>query len=72
MHVGAFRFSFEPGTASEPLGDPIPSEVKEERFKRLMEKQQPISFERNQALVGRSLDVLIEGAYDLSGEVGPV
>jgi ribosomal protein S12 methylthiotransferase len=59
--VGTFKFSFEPGTASEPLGDPIPSEVKEERLKRLMEKQQRISLERNRAFVGRSLDVLIEG-----------
>jgi ribosomal protein S12 methylthiotransferase len=59
--VGTFKFSFEPGTASEPLGDPVPSEVKEERLKRLMEKQQQISLERNQAFVGRSLDVLIEG-----------
>jgi len=59
--VGAFKFSFEPGTTSEPFGDPIPSEVKEERLKRLMEKQQQISLERNQAFVGRNLDVLIEG-----------
>jgi ribosomal protein S12 methylthiotransferase len=59
--VGTFKFSFEPGTASEPFGDPIPSEVKEERLKRLMEKQQQISLERNRAFVGRSLDVLIEG-----------
>jgi ribosomal protein S12 methylthiotransferase len=59
--VGTFKFSFEPGTASEPFGDPIPSEVKEERLKRLMEKQQRISLERNQAFVGRSLDVLVEG-----------
>ena len=44
--VGAFKFSFEPGTASEPLGDPIPAEVKEERFKRLMETQQKISLAR--------------------------
>ena len=59
--VGTFKFSFEPGTTSEPFGDPIPSEVKEERLKCLMEKQQQISLERNQAFVGRSLDVLIEG-----------
>src|SRR4030042_6215775 len=59
--VGAFKFSFEPGTTSEPLGDPIPSEVKEARVKRLMEKQQQISLERNRAFVGRSLDVLLEG-----------
>jgi ribosomal protein S12 methylthiotransferase len=60
--LGVFKFSFEPGTASEPLGDPVPDEVKEERLKRLMETQQQISLERNRAFVGRDLDVLIEGA----------
>jgi ribosomal protein S12 methylthiotransferase len=59
--VGAFKFSFEPGTASEALGDTVPGELKEERLKRLMEKQQQISLERNQAFIGRTLDVLIEG-----------
>jgi len=59
--VGAFKFSFEPGTASERFGDPVLSEVKEERLKRLMEKQQQISFERNKAFIGRNLDVLVEG-----------
>jgi len=43
--VGAFKFSFEPGTTAEALGDPIPDGVKEERFNRLMEKQQKISLE---------------------------
>jgi ribosomal protein S12 methylthiotransferase len=60
--VGTFKFSFEPGTPAEPLGDPIPDEVKEERMKRLMEKQQQISLARNQLFVGHDLDVLIEGA----------
>lgn len=59
--VGAFPFSFEPGTASEPLGDPIPAEVKEERYQRLMELQQSISLQNNQAFVGQTLQVLIEG-----------
>jgi ribosomal protein S12 methylthiotransferase len=62
--AGAFPFSFEPGTASEALGDPIPQEVKEERLGRLMLLQEDISLEKNQALVGRALDVLIEGAGD--------
>ena len=62
--VGAFKFSFEPGTASERLGDPVPDEVKEERMSRLMEKQQQISLERNQSFIGRNLDVLIEGFSD--------
>ena len=60
--VGAFKFSFEPGTASEPLGDTVPAEVKEERFKRLMEKQQKISLECNRTFIGRKLDVLLEGS----------
>jgi ribosomal protein S12 methylthiotransferase len=62
--LGAFTFSFEPGTASEPLGDPVPEEVKEERRGRLMELQQRISLEKNQAFVGQILDVLVEGRGD--------
>jgi ribosomal protein S12 methylthiotransferase len=59
--VGAFQFSFEPGTASEALGDPVPDGVKEERYQRLMELQQTISLQINQTYVGKTLDVLVEG-----------
>jgi ribosomal protein S12 methylthiotransferase len=62
--VGTFQFSFEPGTASESLGDPIPQEVKEERYDRLMALQQGISLEQNQKFMGKSLDVLFEGYGD--------
>jgi len=60
--VGVFPFSFEPGTASEILGDPVPAEEKEDRRRRLMERQQQISLGANQAQVGRVLPVLIEGS----------
>lgn len=59
--VGTFQFSFEPGTTSEPLGDPIPAEVKQERYARLMELQQRISLQVNQSYVGKTLEVLVEG-----------
>ncbi|HCR72152.1 MAG TPA: 30S ribosomal protein S12 methylthiotransferase RimO [Anaerolineae bacterium] len=59
--VGAFQFSFEPGTTSAPLGDPIPDSVKLERYERLMELQQNISLQVNQSYVGKTLDVLVEG-----------
>jgi ribosomal protein S12 methylthiotransferase len=62
--VGAFKFSFESGTTSEALGDPVPAEVKQDRWERLMALQQGISLEKNQALVGKTLDVLIEGQGD--------
>jgi ribosomal protein S12 methylthiotransferase len=59
--VGAFQFSFEAGTTSAPLGDPVPAELKQERFERLMELQQTISLQVNQSYVGKTLDVLVEG-----------
>jgi ribosomal protein S12 methylthiotransferase len=59
--VGTFQFSFESGTASEALGDPVPSVDKERRYQRLMELQQSISLQINQSYVGQILDVLIEG-----------
>ena len=65
--VGAFQFSFERGTPSEPLGDPVPADVKEDRWERLMALQQGISLERNQQFVGRVMDVLIEGYDDEAG-----
>ncbi len=65
--IGVFEFSFEPGTSSEPLGDPIPSDVKKDRLEQIMLLQQRISLEKNQALVGKTLDVLIEGQGEVEG-----
>ncbi len=62
--LGAFTFSFEPGTTSEPLGDPVAPEVKEERQARLMEQQQRLSLAKNQLQIGKTLDVLVEGKGD--------
>ena len=59
--VGTFQFSFEPGTTSEPLGDPIPAVTKQARYEQLMELQQGISLQINQSYVGKTLDVLVEG-----------
>ena len=62
--VGGFQFSFEPGTTSEPFGDPIPAAVKQERYERLMGRQQEISLAKNQAFIGKTMDVLVEGNGD--------
>jgi ribosomal protein S12 methylthiotransferase len=67
--VGAFQFSFEPGTTSAPLGDPVPAEVKQARYERLMELQQNISLQVNQSYVGKTLDVLVEG-FDSGISIG--
>jgi ribosomal protein S12 methylthiotransferase len=60
-HVGVFTFSFEPGTSSEPLGDPIPAEIKEERYNLLMSEQESISRLISNRFIGKNLDVLVEG-----------
>ena len=65
--VGVFEYSFEPGTAAEVLGDPIPKHIKEERQEKLMITQQGISLAKNQAQIGKSLDVLIEGKGEVEG-----
>ncbi len=63
-HVGVFPYSFELGTAAEPLGDPIPNDVKERRVADIMQLQESISLKRNQRFIGKTLDVLIEGEGD--------
>jgi len=67
--VSAFMFSFEEGTASEPLGDPIPEKIKLFRYQQLMMVQAVISKQKNQAFIGKTLPVLVEG-YDNGLSIG--
>ena len=46
--------------------------MKQERYGRLMAQQQPISLRKNQALVGRQLDVLVEGEGRVEGSGAPL
>ncbi|MDI3340977.1 MAG: 30S ribosomal protein S12 methylthiotransferase RimO [Sphaerobacter sp.] len=69
-HVGVFTYSYEPNTPSARLSDPVPPAVAEERRAAIMELQQRISLKKNQALVGRTLDVLIEAVGELEDERG--
>jgi ribosomal protein S12 methylthiotransferase len=59
--VGVFAYSHEVGTPAARCADDVPVEVKEARREQLMAVQQPISLARNRALVGRKLDILVEG-----------
>lgn len=58
--LGVFTYSQEEGTTAYDLGDPIPAEVKEERQAAIMEAQLKVSVERNEALVGTTVRVLID------------
>jgi len=70
--VGAFTFSPEPGTPAATLPDPVPTEVQDERYDRLMSVQQPISLSKNQAQVGQMLEILIEGEGEIEGNGDPL
>jgi len=69
--VGAFQYSFEPGTASAVLGDPLPADVKQDRYDQLMTLQQGISLEKNQNMIGKTLQVLVEGRGQIEDEATP-
>ena len=60
-NLGAFTYSPEPGSGSEPLGDPVPPQEKERRKDFLLSLQQPISRGKNRALRGRILEAIVEG-----------
>src|SRR3954447_10636021 len=59
--LGVFVYSFEPDTPAARLTGHLPDEVKEARRERVMAVQQPIAEAFNRTLVGRTLDVLIDG-----------
>jgi ribosomal protein S12 methylthiotransferase len=59
-HVGVFTFSAEEGTPAATMPNQIPQAVMDERRDAIMSIQQPISLRRNQAEVGKVVDVAIE------------
>ena len=59
----AFSYLYSPraGTPAATDPDQVPDDVKHHRFDRLMETVNPIFLRKNEALVGKSLAVLVEG-----------
>lgn len=58
--AGAFEYSVEDGTPSADLPNRVPARIKRQRKDRFMRLQQAISLTRNQAWVGRDIEVLVE------------
>lgn len=59
-HMGAFAYSPEEGTPAATFPDRIPLAVVEERLDALMLAQQEIVFEKNEAWIGNTVEVLID------------
>jgi ribosomal protein S12 methylthiotransferase len=58
--VGCFRFEPVDGAAANALPGHVPAEVKEQRWHRLMQTQQPISAKKQQGKVGRRVPVIVD------------
>jgi len=58
--LGVFAYSHEENTHAYSLEDNVPSELKQERVSQIMTLQEQISFELNQAKIGKTFKVLID------------
>ncbi len=67
--VGCFQYSPVDGAPANELADPVPDEVKQDRWERFMAHQQLISTARLALKVGTEIDVLID-EVDEDGAVG--
>lgn len=62
--VGVFAWSREEGTPAYRLEPRVPARVARKRLREAMLLQQRISFEKNRALLGTELEVLVEGGIE--------
>lgn len=65
--LGVFTYSPEEGTPAEKMPDQVPEELKESRRDELMRLQQQVSAKKTAAMVGRKLEVLVEGRIPEEG-----
>lgn len=67
--VGCFQYSPVEGARANDLPDPVPDDIKQERYDRFMQLQQRISTERLKQKVGQTIQVLIDEVDD-EGAIG--
>jgi ribosomal protein S12 methylthiotransferase len=65
-HVGVFQYSDEDTCASYALEDKVDDETTEQRAQALIDLQREISRRKNEARVGQTLEVLVEGPSEES------
>lgn len=62
--AGCFKYSPVDGAAANDLANPVPEEVKEERFHRFMQHQAEISLAKLRESIGSQQDVIIDSIND--------
>ena len=68
--LGAFVYSHEEGTPAFGLADDVPAETAQRRRDGILQAQRAIHAERNRALVGSEVEVLVDGKGPAGGWVG--
>lgn len=68
--VGTFMYSREEGTAAANFENQVPEKIKKQRMDTLMKLQQQISLNNNLNLIGKKLEVLVEGSYEQNSYIG--
>ncbi len=61
-NVFVFRYSRRPGTPAATMPDQVPDDLKARRNARLLEVVNRVTTERSRRLVGRTVEVLVDGA----------
>src|SRR5262249_18314529 len=67
--IYVFKYSPRPGTAAAALADDVPDDQKLRRNNDLLDLHDGICDERNQRLVGRETEVLVDGPSDRGGHL---
>lgn len=62
-NIGVFTYSREPGTPAAEMPDQVCDAVKKRRRDKLMKVQHKIVCKRNAAMVGRTLEVVVDGYH---------
>jgi ribosomal protein S12 methylthiotransferase len=60
-HLGAFAYSPENDTPGASLPNRVPRHVARRRLRQLLEAQRPIALEQRRRLLGKRLEVIVEG-----------
>ncbi|MBN1297612.1 tRNA (N6-isopentenyl adenosine(37)-C2)-methylthiotransferase MiaB [bacterium] len=61
-NIFIFNYSVRTGTRAAEFPDTVPPDVKVRRLEDLLQRQRRIAMDRNQALIGETVDVLVDGS----------
>jgi tRNA-2-methylthio-N6-dimethylallyladenosine synthase len=60
----SFKYSDRPGTKSSKMENKITEQIKSDRLCRFQARQNEISLEKNRALIGKTLDIMVDSIQD--------